>query len=113
MNGTRYTKLYTSQENKLQNLINQIDERLQNYQHAIIIQDLKKYVAERKSSKNKIINKNITLGMTIHEIEIILGHPKSIEFEEKNNINYQLWFYDIKGQPTQYFFENAILLNIE
>ena len=99
-------------QDKLQNIINQIDERLQNYQHAIAIADLKKYINDRRLSQNKIVNEDITLGMTIHEVELILGYPESIEFDEKNGINYQLWLYDNKEKFSQYFFENAILLSI-
>ena len=48
--------------------------------------------------------------MTIHEIELILGKPNSVDLENE----YELWVYQESNREFRtYFFKNYILVKID
>ena len=62
----------------------------------------------KKLKEKNIISNDIKLGMTIHEVEAILGAPNSGSSED----NYELWFYNDYGLNETYFFDDYILIKI-
>ena len=96
-------------EDALNDLMNLIDSKLNEYNHAITKINLGPYIQKKKIYKDIKINKKITLGMSIHEVEIILGKPSSIH----KDLKYELWVYNQDKNNITYFFENYILIKIE
>ena len=89
--------------------INDIDKKLNIYNQTINKMSLKDYVKNRKiKDRDVLLDKNIKLGMTIHEIEALLGNPNSIT--EKDG--YELWWYKTNYIDQTYFFKNYILMKI-
>ena len=88
----------------------QIDERFKKYDSDITKLNLKKYVQEKRSKKIGQLSKEIKLGMTIHDIELILGKPNSVDLENE----YELWVYHKSNREFRtYFFKNYILVKID
>jgi len=67
---------------------------------------LKNYVQEKKIKDKTRLIQDIKVGMTIHEVEAILGIPTSIEKENE----YELWIYQNNSLNTIYFFKDYILM---
>ena len=86
----------------------EIEEKFYFYNKAINKLQLKDYIKNKKLKEKNIVSKTIRLGMTIHEVEAILGAPTSITIEN----NYELWFYHDYGLNETYFFNNYILMKI-
>ena len=86
----------------------QIEQKLKNYNKTINTLNLKNYVQNKKLKEPITLSKNIILGMTIHEVEAILGLPSSIEQDSE----YELWFYESDKFNTTYFFKDYILMKI-
>ena len=89
-------------------IIDEINDKVSLYKLAKNSIELSSYIQNKKNNDTLKNAVQITLGMSIHEIESILGHPKNI----KNQENYELWIYNINGKSTQYFFEDFILVKI-
>ena len=51
-----------------------------------------------------ILSQSIKLGMTIHEVEAILGVPSNINQDN----DYELWFYKSNRFNNTYFFNIVI-----
>ena len=86
----------------------QIEEKLRNYNQTINIMNLKDYVQNKKLKEQTILSQSIKLGMTIHEVEAILGVPSNIGQDN----DYQLWFYKSNRFNSTYFFKDYILMKI-
>ena len=86
----------------------EIEQKLNLYNQAINKIQLKDYVKNKKLKEKNIISNDIKLGMTIHEVEAILGAPNSGSSED----NYELWFYNDYGLNETYFFDDYILIKI-
>ena len=86
----------------------QIEQKLKNYNKTINTLNLKNYVQNKKLKEHITLSQNIILGMTIHEVEAILGLPSSIEQDSE----YELWFYESDKFNTTYFFKDYILMKI-
>ena len=102
-------KLKPQYANEFNKFINQINQKLKNYDYSITKVGLKKYVKEKREKKyNLLLNKELDIGMSIHEVELILGSPDSIVLEDE----YELWIYNPSGVPVTYFFKNYFLIKI-
>jgi len=86
----------------------QIEDKLKKYNQTINIMNLKNYVQNKKSKEQLILSQSIKLGMTIHEIEAILGLPISVNQDN----DYELWIYKNNEFNTTYFFKDYILIKI-
>ena len=86
----------------------QIEEKLRNYNQIINIINLKDYVQNKKMKEKMILSQSIKLGMTIHEVEAILGVPSNIGQDD----DYELWFYKSNRFNSTYFFKDYILMKI-
>ena len=91
-----------------QSIINDIDRRLNDYNFVINNFKLRNYIQDKKNQDQKKLAQNINLGMTINEIETILGTPKI----KKNEDDYELWIYNIENHSKTFFFKDYILIKI-
>ena len=92
-----------------ESIINDIDTRLNDYNYVINNFKLKNYINDKKNRDKKKLAKNINLGMTINEIETILGTPEI----KKNEDDYELWIYDIDNNSKTLFFKDYILIKMD
>ena len=84
----------------------EIEKKLKNYNRTINIINLKNYVQKKRIKEQSRLSQDIKIGMTIHEVEAILGIPTSIEKES----DYELWIYQNNSLSTIYFFKDYILM---
>ena len=89
-------------------IIDEINDKVNLYKLAKNSIELSSYIQNKKNNDTLKNVAEVTLGMSIHEIESILGLPKIIKNEEI----YELWIYNINGKDIQYFFEDFILVKI-
>ena len=102
-------KLKPQYADEFNNFINQINQKLKDYDYSITKTGLKQYVKEKREKKyNLLLNNEVDIGMNIHEIELILGEPDSIILEDE----YALWIYNTSKSPITYFFKNYFLIKI-
>ena len=92
-----------------ESIINDIETRLNDYNFVVNNYKLQNYIKHKKNQDKKKLVKNINLGMTINEIETILGIPET----KKNEESYELWIYDMDNQVKTFFFKNYILIKID
>ena len=103
-------KLKPQYSDDLNKFIIQIDKKLKNYDYSITKAGLKKYVEDKKKQKyNRLLDKEINLGMSMHAVEIIMGVPNTIVLEN----GYELWVYEIEESISTYFFKNYFLMKID
>ena len=103
-------KLKPQYSDNLNKFIIQIDQKLKNYDYSITKAGLKKYVEDKKKQKyNRLLDKEINLGMSMHAVEIIMGSPNTIVLEN----GYELWIYEIEESISTYFFKNYFLMKID
>ena len=103
-------KLKPQYSDNLNKFIIQIDQKLKNYDYSITKAGLKKYVEDKKKQKyNRLLDKEINLGMSMHAVEIIMGTPNTIVLEN----GYELWIYEIEESISTYFFKNYFLMKID
>ncbi|MDC0145445.1 hypothetical protein OAI93_02480 [bacterium] len=86
----------------------EIEKKLKNYNRTINIINLKNYVQKKRIKEQSRLSQDIKIGMTIHEVEAILGIPTSIEKES----DYELWIYQNNSLSTIYFFKDYILMKV-
>ena len=86
----------------------EIEKKLKNYNRTINIMNLKDYIQKKKIKEQAILSEDIKIGMTIHEVEAILGNPTNIQAEG----DYELWIYQNNSFNTIYFFSDYILMKI-
>ncbi len=89
--------------------IMKIEEKIKKYNKTINMMNLKDYVQKKKFQEQNILSKSIKLGMTIQEVEAILGPPITIEKDS----SYELWFYQNNKSNVTYFFKDYILMKID
>ena len=101
---------------ELDKFIVQIDNKLRNYNYSFTKAGLKEFIKNKREKKyTQKLNKDISIGMNIYQLELILGSPTSIS--EKNG--YELWVYEsneLNGSLksiSNYFFRNSLLIEIE
>ena len=88
----------------------EINQKLSNYESSITKFNLKEYVAQKKQTDSIVLSNQITIGMTMNEIELILGIPTSTVIEGE----YELWIYHLSNTEfSTYFFKDYILMKID
>ena len=93
----------------LRKFIDQINNKLKNHNYSLTKAGLEKYVRDKREKKyNQSLNKDITAGMSIYQVELILGTPNSITLENE----YELWIYESSDSIDTYFFKNYFLIKI-
>ena len=112
--ATEYLKMIIKMKpqysDNLNKFITQIDQKLKNYEYSITKAGLKKYVEDKKKQKyNRLLDKDINLGMSMHTVEIIMGVPNTIVLEN----DYELWIYEFEESISTYFFKNYFLMKID
>ena len=86
----------------------EIEKKLNHYNEIINKVNLQDYVKNKKLKDKNILIQSIKIGMTIHDVEAILGSPKSINLDN----DFELWFYEFKDSNNTYFFKDYILIKI-
>ena len=69
----------------------------------------------RQQAITKKITPSLTIGMTVPDIQFLLGHPKNIvEKKDSNGTSIQLWIYPLEGGGDMYLsFKDYILFKIK
>ena len=76
--------------------------------------DQRMSVVRQRAITKKIIPR-LTIGMTVPDIQSLLGHPKNIvEKKDSNGTSIQLWIYPLEGGGDMYLsFKDYILFKIK
>ena len=108
-----YLKIIIGLKPKYKELFNtyifQIEEKISLYDKTMTQINLKEYIRKRRSQSIISMDKKVNFGMSIHELEMILGPPTSISKEN----NFELWFYQNNNLKNTYFFKDFLLIKID
>jgi len=108
-----YLKIIIGLKPKYKELFNtyifQIEEKISLYDKTITQINLKEYIRKRRAQSFISTDKKVSLGMSVHQLEMILGPPTSISKEN----NFELWFYQNNDLKSTYFFKDFFLIKID
>tara|TARA_B100001250_G_scaffold75248_1_gene61547 strand:+ start:270 stop:1952 length:1683 start_codon:yes stop_codon:yes gene_type:complete len=99
-------------ENELYSYIIKLEDKLKNQIDIGNKQYLKDYIQQKKYPNNNLI-KEISIGMSVDEIENIKGKPKYIDKNINANIQFEMWSFPEDSSLSRLYFKNNILIKIE
>ena len=99
-------------ENELYSYIIKLEDKLKNQIDIGSNQYMKDYIQQKKEPNNNLI-KEISIGMSVDEIETIKGKPKYIDKNINANIQFEMWSFPEDSSISRLYFKNNILIKIE
>ena len=101
-----------SMENELYNYVIKLEYKLKKQIENESNPYVENYIQQKKDQNNSII-KEISIGMSITDIEKIKGKPKYIDKTIKSNIHFEMWSFPKDSSLSRLYFKNNILIKIE